>query len=478
MPWAECLDPGWGRGFAVQGGGRYFRFMPKHASPTERRPNVIWVFGDQHRGQALGCMGDPNLHTPNIDRLAAEGVHFTNAVMGFPLCCPARGSLVTGQYPHRCVPGHQHQMPPSATTLAHAFNDAGYDTAWFGKWHLDGGQEGVDGRMAFHDVPRDRRGGFNTWIGYENNNAQFDCYVHGHRGGQEVARYRLPTFETDALTDLLLDYLTDQKPGGMPFFASLSVQPPHDPYTAPAQWMGRHTPGRIVFRENVPNIPRIREQAARELAGYYALIENLDWNLGRIREALWERGLSDDTYIVFFSDHGDHHGSHGHFRKMTPYEESIRVPFIIGGPKDRHYSLEHRQDAVVNHVDVAPTTLGLCGIPAPDTMQGYDYSNRLHKRNKADDEPDSAYLQCVIPTGHGPSIDLPWRGVVTRDGWKYVALEGQPFMMFNLKEDPYEQVNLAHHAHARHHRARLNALTAQWIEKTGDSFELPQFNTH
>jgi len=453
-------------------------------SIERKRPNVIWVFGDQHRGQALSCMGDPNVSTPNIDRLAAEGVHFTNAVMGFPLCCPCRGSLLTGVYPHRCVPAHQAPLPEGMPTLAEPFNDAGYDTAYFGKWHL-GGWDERKGRAAFYDIPRDRRGGFKTWIGYENNNAQWEVHVHGHErtpgigsdGEREVPRYRLPRFETDALTDLLLDYL--KKPGRKeePFFAALSVQPPHDPYTAPPEWMGRHIPGRLELRPNVPDIPHIEQQARRELAGYYALIENLDWNLGRVRDTLWATGLHDDTYIVFFSDHGDQHGSHGHFRKMTPFEESIRVPCIIAGGETDHYGIRHRTDAVINHVDLAPTTLGLCGIDVPDIMQGFDYSayrrTRGHQIDRAA-EPDAAYLQCVVPTGHSPSIDRAWRGVATRDGWKYVAFENCPAFLFDLNTDPYEQVNLAHHAHAKAHRKRLNDMTRDRIERTGDTFALPE----
>ena len=440
-------------------------------APRKRPPNVIWVFGDQHRGSALSCAGDPNLNTPNIDRLAAEGVWFRNARIGFPLCCPARGSILTGRYPHQCVPAHEARMPPELPTVAHSFKDAGYHTAWFGKWHVDGFNE-RGGRAALHVIPRERRGGFDTWVGYENNNAQFDCYVHGHDGDQEVDHYRLPTFETDALTDLLLSHLDGR--GDQPFFAALSVQPPHDPYTAPAQWMQRHNPARIQLRPNVPDIPRITEQARRELAGYYALIENLDWNLGRIRAAIEKLGLTDDTYIIFFSDHGDHHGSHGHFRKMTPYEESVQVPFIIGGPSRYHYALRHENEATLNHVDITPTTLGLCGIDAPDGMQGHDYSGCVRKDRQRGTPPESAYLQCVVPTGHAPSIDLPWRGVATRDGWKYVAFEHCPAFMFNLNEDPYEQVNLAHHAYARQHRKRLNDMTADWIARTGDSFALPQ----
>src|SRR5260221_9788844 len=130
--------------------------MPETGSS---RPNVIWVFGDQHRGQALSCMGDPNVNTPEIDRLAADGFQSTAAVAGSPLCCAFRGSLLTGQYPHRCVPGHEMPLPPDSKTIAHAFHDAGYRTAYFGKWHVDGFHESA-GRAAMHIIPPERRGGF------------------------------------------------------------------------------------------------------------------------------------------------------------------------------------------------------------------------------------------------------------------------------------------------------------------------------
>jgi arylsulfatase A-like enzyme len=129
---------------------------------------------------------------------------------------------------------------------------------------------------------------------------------------------------------------------------------------------------------------------------------------------------------------------------------------------------------LINHVDIAPTTLGLCGIDKPDWMRGHDYSgHRLSDRPQAS-VPDSAFLQCVIPTGHGDSVDRPWRGVVTLDGWKYVALEGQPWLMFNLNEDPYELANLAHNTRYRAERKRLQERLAAWIDETGDRFSLPQ----
>ncbi|MBN2712253.1 MAG: sulfatase [Planctomycetes bacterium] len=442
---------------------------------NEKRKNIIWIFGDQHRAQMLGAAGDPNIHTPNLDHMANTGVYFKQAVCGFPLCCPFRGSLISGVYPHKCVPGHEYQMPPEQKTIAHAFRDNGYHTAYFGKWHLDGWHE-RDGRGALHHVPAERRGGFDIWLGFENNNSQWDSWLHGHdREGKEVEHFRLPGYETDCLTDILIDYINEQSGKDEPFFASLSVQPPHDPYIAPEEFMGRHTPGAVEMRENVPNIPRILDQARREISGAYAMVENLDWNVGRVKQALVEAGIADETHIVFFSDHGDMHGSHGQFRKMTPYEESIRIPFIIGGCRDKYDGKIGTVDAVINHVDIAPTTLGLCGIDKPEWMEGTDYSGRrIHGREV--EEPDSAYIQSVVPTKHGDSTDRPWRGVITRDGWKYVCLEGQPWMMYDLKEDPLEQANMAFNVRYYNKRKELQEKLRQWIEKTGDKFALPDID--
>ncbi|MBN2131967.1 MAG: sulfatase [Sedimentisphaerales bacterium] len=448
---------------------------------TTAKKNILWIFGDQHRGQALSCNGDPNLDTPHIDRLADEGVNFERAVCGFPLCCPFRGSLLTGRYPHECVPGHEYRMPPDMPTIAHAFNKSGYETVYFGKWHVDGWHE-RDGRAAMHYVPPERRGGFGTWLGYDNNNCQWDSWLHGHdRAGKQVSHYRLPGFETDALTDILIDFIRtkgEEKQPGIyrPFFAVLSVQPPHDPYVAPAEFMARHNPARLQLRPNVPSIPRIEQRARREFAGACAQIENIDWNVGRIRDALAEAGLDHDTYIIFFSDHGDMHGSHGQFRKTSPWEESIRIPFIIGGLPTRY---EHRQGRVshlINHVDIAPTTLGLCGIEKPADMAGQDFSHVYLRDGSPPKAPDSAYLQSVIATRHHCSIDRPWRGVVTSDNWKYIALEHQPWLMFNLNEDPYELANLAHDTMFATQRKRLHDRLAQWIADTKDTFALPNLD--
>lgn len=448
------------------------------AATTQQQPNLIWIFGDQHRGQALSAHGDSNVNTPEIDRMIAEGTDFGSAVAGCPLCCPFRGSLLTGQYPHRAVPGHEFPLPQGARTVAHYFGDHGYETAWFGKWHVAGLQESK-GRTALRQVPKEQRGGFDTWIGYENNNAQYDCWVHGHDGGTEIANYRLDGYETDALTDLLLQFLEDRagqpENSARPFFASLSVQPPHDPYVAPPADMARHNPQAIALRPNVPRIPSVEWPARRELAGYYGMIENLDANVGRVRAALRRLGLEENTWIIFFSDHGDMHGSQGQFRKTSPWEEAIRIPFVVArGGTPYGYRSWSPSRAPVNHVDIVPTSLGLCGLKVPDELPGHDYSPRIGKRHDSGNEPDSAFLQLVEPTRHGDSTDRAWRGIVTTDGWKYICLEHQPWLLFNLNDDPYEQRNLAHNSKYDAQRKKLHDRLAQWISETGDSFALPE----
>ncbi len=441
----------------------------------DARPNIIWVFGDQHRGQALSCRGDVNVHTPNIDRLARDGVRFDQAVAGAPWCTPFRAALLTGRYPHQVgCPQTPSRLDPAIPTLTEPFKQAGYHTAYVGKWHL-GGSNG----SAI--IPPTARGGFDYWLGYENNNAQFHTFVHGS-GCEEP--YRLPGYETDALTDLFIDHLRehtrrvgDTEP--KPYFGVLSVQPPHSPYLAPESWARRHHPAKIELRPNVPRGSWIEDRARMDLAGYYAMIENLDHNLGRLRDALRQMDADRQTIIVFFSDHGDMHGSHGQFAKSSPWEESIRIPLIIGGVTGAEQTRgEAACDAVVNHVDITATTLGLAGFTPPAAMMGHDYSASVlpkqhpHYREPGD-EPASAYLQQVPRKQHAHSVNVSWRAVVTRDGWKYAAQPGHDWLMHDLNADPYELANFAHDNAFRRQRARLHAMLAAWIERTDDDFELP-----
>lgn len=455
---------------------------------NNQRPNVIWILVDQMRAQAMSHRGDPNVSTPNLDRMAIEGVNFTQAISGTPLCCPFRGSMLTGRYPHQSsVPALNAPMSAEAETVAHRFREHGYRTAYVGKWHVDGNRPELDlqdpkNRKETRFIPRARRGGFEDWWAYENNNQPFHCYVHTDGPSGEEVSLRLEGYETDALTDLFLGWIRERREQApsQPLFGVLSVQPPHDPYVAPAEDLSRHRAARIELRPNVPPVAGIRERAQTELAGYYAAIERIDFNVGRIRDELRRWGLDQNTYVIFFSDHGDMHGAHGQFRKMAPWEESIRIPFLVAGPTRKSYKTQECR-ALVNHVDIAPTTLGLCGIQPPASMQGFDYSRWILQSDASEEElPESAYLSLPVPTamqtGLIPEegIDRPFRGIVTRDGWKYVALEHQPWLMYNLREDPFETVNLAFNVFYKSKRQELHQMLLDWIEKTGDTFALPR----
>lgn len=440
------------------------------------KPNVIWVLGDQFRGQALACNGDPNARTPNLDRAYSNGVSFANHASGFPLCCPFRGSMLTSKYPHKCVPGHEYPLPAGEKTIADVFNSNGYQTAYFGKWHLAGFHE-RDGRAAFFITDPARRGGFQQWTGYENNNSQWDCWVHGGQG-KDAFHYRLPGYETDELVNLFVKHLKDaageRKRSGKPFFSVLSVQPPHDPYVAPERFMANYNPAKMEMRPNVAHVAKLERQAREDLAGYYAMIENLDWNFGRIVQTLEETGVLHDTHIMFFADHGDMHASHGMFRKVNPFEEAIRTPFVITGGMPRYAPYKVGRPAVCsNHVDIAPTTLGLCGIKKPEWMVGSDLSHYRLTKPAAGPEIDSVYLQNVVPTGHPESINTAYRGVVTKDGWKYACFENRSFVMFNLNDDPYEEANFAQNNRYRPERKKLIARLKQWSADTGDTFAIP-----
>ena len=444
-------------------------------------PNVVWILCDQLRAQAFSYRGDPNVHTPNIDNLAREGMRFDCALAGTPWCTPFRGALLTGQYPHQVgVPKTPSALDPKYPTLTQAFTAAGYHTAWIGKWHLHGSN-------GDPYIPPTHRGGFDYWLGYENNNKQNDTWVHG--SGQEEPT-RLPGYETDSLTDLFLDHLqahtapVEGKSGYKPFFACLSVQPPHSPYqppTNPPYADQGPSPTDIQFRPNVPPVDWVRDKAALDLAGYYGMIRNIDWNVGRIRNALKEMGVDRETYIVFFADHGDMLGSHAQWEKSSPWEESVRIPFIVartGGPSAMRTG---RCDAVLNHVDIAPTTLGLCGLEKPADMVGYDYSaNCLRDGDPAfraepdpATEPESAYLQQIPRKFHSHSVNKQWRGVVLRDGWKYVCTPGNDWLLHDTRSDPYEMANLVHDVCFEETRQRCLAELRRWIAETGDAFTLP-----
>ena len=212
------------------------------AAPPPHRPNVIVVVADQWRAQALGCAGDINARTPNLDRLAAEGLRLTTAVSTCPVCSPFRGSLMTGQYPlTNGVFLNDVPLRPKGPALAEAFQKAGYQTACIGKWHLEG-----DGRSAF--IPPQRRLGFEFWRACE---CTHD-YNHSLYYGDKDEKLYWRGYDAEDQTQAAIQYIRQYHQRG-PFLLFLSWGPPHNPYgTAPEAFRRQFTPEALTLRPNVP----------------------------------------------------------------------------------------------------------------------------------------------------------------------------------------------------------------------------------
>jgi arylsulfatase A-like enzyme len=252
-----------------------------------KKPNLIYVFADQWRAEATGYAGNQDVRTPNLDRLARASVNFRSAVSCCPVCSPYRASLLTGQYPlTHGVFLNDVPLRSEATTLAEVYQRRGYQTAYIGKWHLDGNQ-----RSAF--IPRERRQGFEFWKVLNCTHAYNNSFYYG----DENVRQKWDGYDALAQTREAQQYIRDHA-DGPPFALVLSWGPPHDPYgTAPQKYKDLFEPDRLALRPNVPEADRAKARQA--LAGYYAHIAALDDGVGAILRTVQETGLERNTIFVF-----------------------------------------------------------------------------------------------------------------------------------------------------------------------------------
>ncbi|UCD49939.1 MAG: sulfatase [Phycisphaerales bacterium] len=425
-------------------------------APGQRRPNVVFVFADQWRAQATGYAGDPNARTPHLDALARKSVNFRTAVSGCPVCCPYRASLLTGRYPlTHGVFLNDVRLGDEAVSIARAYAQAGYRTGYIGKWHLDGMH-----RTAF--IPRQRRQGFQFWkaLGCTHN------YNNSVYYGDEDVRLTWEGYDAIAQTREAQRYLRDHAPDG-PFALFLSWGPPHAPYhTAPEKYRARFKPQDIVLRPNVPEGDR--DKARKALAGYYAHIAALDDCIGDLLQTLEETGLADETLFVFTSDHGDMLYSRGDQKKQQPWDESIRVPFLLRYPAALGKA-GRTIDVPINTPDIMPTLLGLCNVEIPDTVEGMDFSEFL--RGQADVPDGAALISCPSPFGqwNRGRGGREYRGVRTAR-FTYVRDLNGPWLLYDNIKDPYQLTNLCDQPQYSAVQAELEAILTQKLKETRDEF--------
>jgi arylsulfatase A-like enzyme len=416
------------------------------------RPSFLIVLPDQLRAQALGCLGSPDIQTPYLDALAKEGVLFRNTFANTPVCCPARAVLLTGRYAHaNGMVANDLRLRESERTVAEILREQGYRTGFIGKWHLDGGP-----RLPGFVPPGPRRQGFDFWAANECSHAHFNTQYFR----DSDAPIPVKTFEAEAWTDLAIEFLRETR--DRPFFLVVSMGPPHDPYGAPEKFRKMYDPATMTMRPNwVEGTPG---GGRKEIAAYAAAVSAVDEQVGRLTGALRELGLAEDTFLLVTSDHGDMLGSQGRRLKRTPWEESIGVPGLVRYP--RGAAPGRVVDALFTHVDVAPTMLGIAGLPVPPSMQGSDLSGIV--RGGGGPGPESAFFQLFVPY-HSDKVAEGWRGVRT-DRYMYARTETEPWVLYDLRTDPYEQRNLAADPAAAAIRADLEGKLQAWMKKTGDAW--------
>ena len=445
-----------------------------------KRPNLLLIMADQLAPQVLPAYGHPRVRTPHLDRLAEEGVVFENAYCNFPLCAPARFSMLSGRLPSRIgVFDNAAEFPASVPTFQHYLRLAGYRTCLAGKMHFVGPDQlhGYEERVTTDIYPADflwspdwRIDGESWLEWYHSMRAVLDSGVH--RRSVNVAYDDEVEFEA-------IRWLHEHADGGddRPFALTASFISPHDPYLAPSRWWEQYRDVEI----DPPRVPDIalddRDPHSRRhwfLTGrhrdpvggadvlrmrraYYAMTSYVDAKVGRLLATLDEIGASDDTLIVFTSDHGDSLGERGLFFKMSFFEWSVRVPLIVHAP----FAFGPRRvRANVSHLDLFPTLLEAAGDGAlPELAAPIDGRSLASLASGgAADWPD---LVCAEYTAEG----VPGPLLMVREGpHKLISNPEDPPLLFDLDADPDEIENLAESPAFAGVRAKLEAV----VDETWD----------
>ena len=448
------------------------------AEQAAKRPNILYIMSDDHASHAMSCYGSAINKTPNLDRIANEGIRFTNSFCTNSICGPCRAVVLTGKHSHlNGFIRNGNTFDGGQQTVAKLLRQAGYETAMVGKWHLKSDPTGFDfwhvliGQGPYYNPPMKTAGG-----------------VVEHEG-----------YTTDVITDVALDYLKNRD-RGKPFFLMYHHKAPHrnwqpgpkyltlyDDVTMPEpdnlfdDWSGRGTaaheqkmtvandlnsrdlklepppgltaqqlktwneaydPKNKTFEEaNLEGDDLIRWKYQRYIKDYCRSIASVDENVGRVLDYLDESGLADNTIVIYTSDQGFYLGDHGWFDKRFMYEESLRMPLVVRWPG--HVKPGSLSDEIVLNLDFAETFLDVAGESIPDDMQGRSIRPILEGKAPDDWRPSTYYRYYEFPGGH--SVQKHY-GVRTQrykliffhelDEWELFDLEKDPREMKSVYDDP------------------------------------------
>lgn len=431
----------------------------KDQSTNSEKPNVLFLFADDQRADALGCSGNPYIRTPNIDELATQGVRFSNNyVMGGhhgAICAPSRAMLMSGKSLF-----HVYDVLDGVSTMPMHFAKEGYQTFGTGKWH--------NSKASFEASFQQGR---NVFIGGMSDHFNVPCRELVDGKLTEPVR---KGFSTDLFADVANEFLEDYAQGDRtnPFFCYVAFTAPHDPRSPRPDYIGMYSdesmplPGNFkkyhpfefdhmtIRDENLAPWPRTPEIIQASIADYYALISHVDERVGDLIETLKKQDLYDNTIIVYAADNGLAVGSHGLLGKQSLYEHSMKVPLIISGPG---VPSDKVSEALVYLYDVFPTLAGLCNLPAPEGVDGKSLVPVI--------QGETDHVRTSLFTAYRHTV----RAVRT-DEWKLIRYPERDYtQLFNLKDDPLELNNLAGDPAYQSKQEELKQMILDWQVETDDT---------
>lgn len=430
------------------------------AQSAGQKLNVLFINTDQQRADTLGCYGNSRVQTPHLDSLAERGTIFTSCYVTQPVCSPCRSSMVTGLFPNATtVVDNNIPLPPDRFAWPRALHNAGYRTAYIGKWHL-----GVEPVPDYFGVWRGFETGWKHFIKEEPYYAapgEMDSVFRKRiaanppaagEGKSVIGRYR-----PDVETDYALEFIGENQ--SRPFACWLSFYPPHTPKEAPKENIA-------LYRDHIH---------PEEQAIYHAMVNRLDWNIGRILARLDELKLREKTLIVFTSDHGENFPLrwNNHYKRLC-YDQAANVPLLVSMPGTLPQGV--RTSAVVSIADLCPTILDLCGMDVPAGLHGESLKPLL--TGKTGDWRDDASIQNNPYTGAGKTStgeekpgkepDMRERCLVTRE-WKLILNTSRPPELYDRRSSEPDTHNMFGQGETKTVARMLAKRMGEWAERTGDS---------
>lgn len=443
------------------------------------RPNILFLFTDDQRFSTLNALNNPEVKTPNLDKLIARGTAFTHAfIMGGTIgavCAPSRAMLMTGQTLFHVTDSiiQPEKVPESArrpfVMFPETLQKAGYQTFGTGKWHNG---PALYARCFNH--------GENIFFGGMSNHLQVPVRDFDPTGQYKTKPHMGPKFSSELFADSAIKFLKEYKSDD-PFLMYTAFTAPHDPRMAPKEYVDMYPPSKITLPKNfmpehpfdngelkirdeqLAPWPRTPEIIRENIAAYYAMITHADFHIGRVLKALEESGKADNTIILFAADNGLAVGQHGLMGKQNIYDHSVRVPLVIGGPG---LAKGARCDSMCYLLDLFPTICDLTGTPTPSLVEGKSIMPMLknpHARIR-----DSVFL----------AYRHFQRGVRT-DRWKLVLYNvggKQTTQLFDIQNDPWELKNLADDRAQAARIRELRTLLKDWMKQTDDHLDLDKPN--